>query len=398
MKTYKVGVVGLGHGRSHVRLTHEYLEQTECAAICDVNEERLKNTAKELDIGKTTTHYADLLSDTDLDILCICSPCHIHGQMVLAALDAGKHVMVETPMENESMERLWKIITMAERQHLKVQMDCPDRWIPESVKMKQLIDDGHVGEIYYVICEYLQDIRQQGGGGLMKKEGFRMGYGVKAQESVSAGAGIYAVDTARWFLGEDFTEVFAYGNRKNLPSRNVDDHDVALFRTASGAIARVQCSKAARRPYKEITKSVWGTKGTIESTGYLPAPPDSTGLYGCLVEDGAGPKPYTGPYEMRPIEVPPVPLPEWITQDMVRKVGHGGVEFFSWMDLIHSIENDCMSEINVYEAARTCAGAVAVNESKVAHRPISIPQIVDRHDEMKPLYPLPYGEASSAEL
>ncbi len=87
-----------------------------------------------------------------------------------------------------------------------------------------------------------------------------MGYGVKAQESVSAGAGIYAVDTARWFLGEDFTEVFAYGNRKNLPSRNVDDHDVALFRTASGAIARVQCSKAARRPYKEITKSVWGTQ------------------------------------------------------------------------------------------------------------------------------------------
>ena len=398
MKTYKVGVVGLGHGRSHIRLVHEYLEQAECAVICDVNEERLQNTAGELDIGRTTTHYADLLSDPDLDILCICSPCHVHGQMVLAALDAGKHVMVETPMENESMDRLWKIITMAERRHLKVQMDCGDRWIPESVKMKQLIDEGRVGEIYYVICEYLQDIRQQGGGGLMKKEGFRMGYGVKAQEPVSAGAGIYAVDTARWFLGEDFTEVFAYGNRKNLPSRNVDDHDVAMFRTGSGAIARVQCSKAARRPYKEIIKSVWGTKGTIESTGYLPAPSDSTGLYGCLVEDGAGPEPYDGPYEMRPIEVPPTPLPEGITEEMARKVGHGGVEFFSWIDLIHSIENDCMSEINVYEAARTCAGAIAVKKSKEEHRPIPIPPIADRHGELKPLYPLPYEKAPSAEL
>jgi len=97
---------------------------------------------------------------------------------------------------------------------------------------------------------------------------------------VSAGAGIYAMDTARWFLGEQFTEVFAYGNRKNLPTRNIDDHDVALFRTASGAIARVQCSKAARRPYKEIIKSVWGTKGTVECTGYLPTPDDGASCMG----------------------------------------------------------------------------------------------------------------------
>ena len=124
MKTYKVGVVGLGHGGSHACLTHEYLEQTECVMVCDVNEERLRNTAKELKIGRTTTQYADLLSKPDLDIICICTPCHIHGQMVLAALDASKHVMVETPMENESMERLTKIIMMAERRHLKVQMDC----------------------------------------------------------------------------------------------------------------------------------------------------------------------------------------------------------------------------------------------------------------------------------
>jgi predicted dehydrogenase len=398
MKTYKVGVVGLGHGRSHARIVQEYLGQTECAVVCDVNVERLRNFARELNIRKTTTHYADLLSDPDLDILCICSPCHMHGPMTLEALDAGKHVMVEVPMENDSMERLWKIVTLAERKHLKVQMDCPDRWIPESVKMKQLIDEGRVGDIYYVICEYLQDIRQQGGGSLLGKEGFRMGFGVRAQEPVSAGAGIYALDTARWFLGEPFTEVFAYGNRKNLPTRNVDDHEVAMFRTASGAIARVQCSKAARRPYKEITKSVWGTKGTIECTGYLPAPPDSTGLYGCLTEDGAGARPYTGRYAMVPIEVPPIPLPRGVTPEMAKKVGHGGVEFFSWMDLIYSIENDCMGEINVYESARACAGAIAVKKSKEEHRPVHIPEITNRHEELKPLYPLPHEKTSSAEL
>ena len=397
MKTYKVGVVGLGHGVSHIKAIGHF-KQAECTLICDINERRLQSTAKEQGINKTTTKYSDILSDPDIDIVCINTPCHVHGQMVLAALDANKHVMVETPMENESMDRLWKIINMAERRNLKVQMDCPDRWIPESVKMKQLIDAGEVGEIYYVICEYLQDIRQQDGGSGLDKSNFRMGYGVKAQEPVSAGAGIYAIDTARWFLGEQFTEVFAYGNRKNLPMRNADDHDVALFKTASDAIARVQCSKASRRPYKEIIKSVWGTRGTIECTGYLPVPADSTGLYGCLIKADAGAKPYKGVYEMHPIEVPPIPLPKDITEDMAQEVGHAGVEFFSWVDLVNSIENDSLSQINVYEAARTCVGAIAVRKSKEEHRPIKIPEITSRHEEVSSLYPLPYETASSAEL
>jgi hypothetical protein len=184
----------------------------------------------------------------------------------------------------------------------------------------------------------------------------------------------------------------------NLPMRNVDDHDVALFRTASGAIARVQCSKATRRPYKEIIKSVWGTKGTVECTGYLPEPPDSTGLYACLTDADAGAEPYEGPYEMKRVEVPAIPLPDGVTQETADEVGHDGVEFFSWLDLLSSIENDHMSQVNVYEAARTCAGAIAVKKSKEDHRPIAIPQIVNRHEEIKPLYPLPYEKASSSEL
>lgn len=390
MKTHKVGVVGLGHGASHVGVVTA-LDRTECAVVCDVNEARLEGVAKAHGVGRTTRDFADLLGDPELDILCIATPCHVHGRQVLAALDVGKHVMVETPMENESMERLWKIVRSAERHHLKVQMDCPDRWLPDSVRMKQLIDAGDVGDIYYVICEYLQDIRV--GGWLLNKEGFRMGYGVKPQEPVTAGAAIYALDTARWFLGEDYTEAFAYGNRKNLPTRNVDDHDVALLRTASGAIARVQCSKGARRPYKELIKSVWGTRGTIECTGYLPERDDSTGLYGCLGQDDSD-----SGYEMRPIDVPPVPLPEGIGDKTADEVGHAGVEFHSWLDLLDSIDNDTMSQINVYEAARTCAAAVAIRQSKLEHRPIPIPQIVCRHEELKPLYPLPYQDVASDEL
>jgi hypothetical protein len=83
---------------------------------------------------------------------------------------------------------------------------------------------------------------------------------------------------------------------------------------------------------------------------------------------------------------------------MAARVGHGGVEFFSWLDLIRSIDEDRLSQVNVYEAARTCAAAIAVRASKDEHRPVAIPQITDRHEELKPLYPLPYASASSEEL
>jgi len=389
MKTYRVAVVGLGHGMAHARLVSKYIEQAQCSVLCDVNPQRLESAATELQVDKTTSKYADVISDPDVDIVCINTPCHIHGRMVLAALDADKHVMVETPMENESMDRLWKIIRMAERRHLKVQMDCPDRWLPESVRMKQIIESGALGDIYYIIAEYIQDFRLQG---LIDNVNFRPGYGVKAQEPVSAGAGIYALDTARWFAGEQFTEVFAYGNRKNMPARNVDDHDVALFRTASGTIARVQCSKLARRPYKEVFKSVWGTEGTVESTGYYPARQDSTGLYAALGQDASDPN------AMHPVDVPPIPFPEGTSPEMAEKIGHEGVEFHSWIDFLGSIDDDRPSQIDVYEAARTCAGAIAVSKSKEDHRPILIPRIVSRHEELKAQYPLPYASASSEEL
>lgn len=398
MKTYKVGVVGLGHGVNHARIVSSYLPNAEVVMLCDLFEDRRESAAQATGCRNTTRHYADLVSNPDIDIMCIATSDYTHGAMTLAALEAGKHVMVEVPLENRDMDLLWKIVRVTERKNLKLQMDLADRWLSETVTMKDLIDQGRIGDPYYVICEYLQDIRQQGGGYLLGPYGFRMGYGAMPQEPVSAGAGTYAVDTAMWFCGEPFTEVFAYGNRKNLPMRNIDDHDVAMFRTHSGTIARVQCSKAARRPYKEIIKSVWGTKGTVECSGYLPTPDDGTSVYACLTEAGTGAEAYTGDYTMEPIPLKEVPAPPGMTEEDAAKVGHGGVEAHSWLDLLGAIEDDRLPTLNVYQAFRVSASQVALRRSKEEHRPIAIPQIVERHEELKPLRPLPIEDVSIEDL
>jgi len=363
--------------------------------LCDLFDDRLGEAAGQTGCKNTTAHYADMLANKDLDIICIATSDLNHGKMALAALEAGKHVMVETPLDSCDIDILWKVVRLTERRGLKLQLDIPDMWLPESVTIKQLIDSGEIGDPYYVITEYLQDIRQQGGGGLLDKNSFRMGRGESAQQCVTGGAGTYAVATAMWYCGEPFTEAFCYANRKNIPMRNEDDHEVVLYRTHSGTIARVQCSKAARRPYKEIIKSVWGTKGTAECTGYLPPPPgDGTSVYACLTDAGSGAEAYKGEYEMKPVPMAEVALPEGVDKEMAMKSGHDGVEIHSWLDLLNSVEQDCLSTINVYEAFRISASQWAARRSKQENHPVRIPQIVERNEEIKALRPLPIEDIS----
>jgi len=399
MKTYKVGIAGLSHGLMHARIVN-FLKQTELVMLCDLFDDRLKAVAAETGCNNTTKRYADMLENKDIDIICVSTSDYNHGRLTLAALEAGKHVMVEVPLESCDMDILWKIVRLTERRNLKLQLDLPDKWIPESVTMKNIIDKDEIGEPYYVIAEYLQDIRQQGGGYLLGNGNFRMGRGESPQEAVISGAATYAVATAMWFCGEPFTEVFCYGNRKNLPTRNIDDHEVAMFKTHSGTIARVQCSKACRRPYKEIIKSVWGTKGTVECTGYLPTPEDNTSVYACLTNAGSGAEAYKGEYKMTPVPLVDVNMPDGIevSDEMLQKIGHEGVEIQSWLDLLNSIENDCLPKNNVYEAFRISASQYAARKSKEENRPVRIPQIIERHEEIKALRPLPIEDVSIYDL
>ncbi|MXZ09451.1 MAG: Gfo/Idh/MocA family oxidoreductase [Gemmatimonadetes bacterium] len=410
-KTLKVAVVGMGHGRAHVRVFNEYIDQTEVVMVCDVVEERARSAAEEHGIGKWTIRYADVLAEKDVDLVALCTPCHLHGQHTLAALDHWKHVMVEVPMENQSLETLWKIVYMSERRNLKVQMDNQLRWMAPTVHMKRLIEQGKLGEIYYVETEYVHDIE----GITIRQDGsptFRWGLGELAQGSISAGGGLYAIDNAYWLMGEQFVEVFGYGNKKNMPYRQVYDHEVALFKTASGAIARCVCSKGPKRPTIEYA-AVYGTKGTLETSGRLPHPPDGPGVYGCFADEdpnysrGVYGWMYTmsvkqedeaakeqSEHGMVKIEVPPLIVDEEISG----RVGHGGTEYLADLDLVNAILEDYQPPCNVYESARSCAGAICAVQSIYEGRPVQVPDIVDRSDAVKRFGPLPTAHQNSDEL
>jgi predicted dehydrogenase len=426
-KKLKVGVVGMGHGRSHVRVFNEHIAETEVVLVCDLVEDRAKAASRELGVPRWTARYEDMLADPEIDLIAVCTPCHLHGPHTLAALDAGKHVMAEVPMVNDSLETLWKIIRMAERRNLKVQMDNQFRWMAHTRHMKALIQAGQIGQVFYIETEYVHNIEPI----LIGRDGaptFRSGLGQVCQGTICAGGGLYAVDTAYWLLGEQFVEAFGYGNRKNMPFRHENDHEVALFKSASGAIARVVCSKGPKRPVVEY-QAVYGTNGTLETSGRLPPPATGHGLYGCFGEEsshygnyrwmydisvsgsGAASRKTTGERTdgesgqadawkeceanpMKKLDVPPLSIPK----DVARGVGHGGVEVLTDTDLVRAILEDRQPPGNVYESARSCAAAICAVQSIAEGGTVRIPEIFDRSEEVKRYHPLPYKHADSRTL
>lgn len=98
VKPFRVGVVGVGYWGPKLARTFAAIPGCEVSYICDRRRGRLEALAAELPGTRMTTDYEDLLNDPDLTAVAIATPATTHGEMGLAALHAGKHVLVEKPL------------------------------------------------------------------------------------------------------------------------------------------------------------------------------------------------------------------------------------------------------------------------------------------------------------
>jgi len=97
MKKLKLGVLGLGEGRSIISaaLASEYWE---LARLCDINEDLCKERAAEFRFPHYTTDMAQMLADPQIDAIGIYTPDPLHATHILACLNAGKHVICTKPL------------------------------------------------------------------------------------------------------------------------------------------------------------------------------------------------------------------------------------------------------------------------------------------------------------
>ncbi len=154
----KVAVTGLGFmGNMHARC-YKALESVKLAAICDVEEERLKGEASAAgNIPGTETpldltgielysSFDEMLEKADLDAVSITLPTYMHAEYAVKALEAGVNVLCEKPMAPD-LDQCEKMIAAAKKSGKVLQIGHCVRFWPEYAKTKEIIDSGEYGKI-----------------------------------------------------------------------------------------------------------------------------------------------------------------------------------------------------------------------------------------------------------
>ncbi len=147
----KVGVIGCGGiAKSKHMPALSKVADCEMVAFCDIIPERAEEAAAAFGVegSKTYTDYKELLKDTEIEVVHVCTPNRSHSLITVDALEAGKHVMCEKPMAINSAEAK-KMLDAAKRTGKKLSIGYQNRFRPESMYMKNEADAGTFGEIYY---------------------------------------------------------------------------------------------------------------------------------------------------------------------------------------------------------------------------------------------------------
>src|SRR5512136_1454869 len=95
-KVYKFGVVGCGSiGPTHGAAIRQIPHEAELIAVADVIGERARAMADKFGVKRIHPDFDSLIADKDIDVVCIATPSGMHADMAIAAMEAGKHVVVE---------------------------------------------------------------------------------------------------------------------------------------------------------------------------------------------------------------------------------------------------------------------------------------------------------------
>ena len=250
-KILNVGVISCSDmAQSHMLAVKNH-EQAYLAAICDVDEEKLREAGDKMGVEARYTDYRELLRHPGLDAVIIVTPDQLHREMVEESLNAGLHVLCEKPLAL-LREDLNAIVAASRAIDKKLMVGQICRFTPGFAKAKELIDAGELGDIFYVESEYAHDYQD-----ILSENGWRS----DPNRNGVVGGGCHAVDLLRWVAGDPI-EVTAYANHKMLPIVPYDDCTIAILRFENDVIGKVFVSTGCKRAYT-MRSSFYGTKGTV---------------------------------------------------------------------------------------------------------------------------------------
>jgi predicted dehydrogenase len=144
----RIGVIGYGYwGPNIVRNFHAH-ENSEVVMVCDKSPKSLERLKKAHPDMPSTTEANDILKSPKVDVVAVVTPVWTHYELAKAALENGKHIFVEKPFTC-SVVQAEELIELADRKNLKIMVDHTFLFTGAVKKIRQLVDEGALGDLYY---------------------------------------------------------------------------------------------------------------------------------------------------------------------------------------------------------------------------------------------------------
>jgi myo-inositol 2-dehydrogenase/D-chiro-inositol 1-dehydrogenase len=258
-KLLNIGIIGAGRiGKVHADTLSFRVPQAIPAAIADINRSMAQDVAARCGIAQVAWDADEILSDSKIDAVMICSPTDTHADLVVRAAEAGKHIFCEKPIDH-SLDKIDRALAAVEKAGVKFQVGFNRRFDANFARVRKAVTTGEVG------TPHLMHI-------ISRDPGPPPISYIKTSGGIFLDMTIHDFDMARFLIGDEVESVYTTAAVRVDPEiGKVGDLDTALIvlQFKNGVIATIDNSRKAVYGYDQRVE-ILGSTGMISSGNCYP--------------------------------------------------------------------------------------------------------------------------------
>ena len=255
----KIGLIGAGRiGQLHAELLTYHVPGAAIKTAAEINMAEVKEWAHRLNISNLTADYTDILNDSEIEAVLICSSTDTHAQLIIAAAKAGKHIFCEKPIDFD-IKKIKQALNSVEAAGVKLQIGFNRRFDHNFKKVRELVESGKVGDVHMVKITSRDPAPPP------------IEY-VKVSGGIFLDMTIHDFDMARYLSVSEVEEVYAQGAVLIDPAiGEVGDVDTAIItlKFKNGAMGVIDNSRQAVYGYDQRVE-VFGSQGNVKVKNDFP--------------------------------------------------------------------------------------------------------------------------------
>lgn len=333
----RIGIIGAGRiGKVHIQSIAYHVKDAVVKAVADpfMNEET-EAYIKSMGVDKVSKDYKDILSDPEIDAVMICSSTDTHAAISIEAINAGKHVFCEKPVDH-SIEKIKAVEDALKGKNIKFQVGFNRRFDHNFAAIRKAVDDGRIGDPHIVKITSRDP------------EPPNPAY-IKVSGGIFLDMTIHDFDMATFLVNSDVEEVYVQSAVLVDPAIGEQgDVDTAIItmKMTNGALCVIDNSRRAAYGYDQRAE-VFGSKGMVSTSNDT--------LSSAVIADANG---VTG-------EKPLFFFLERYMQSFTEEV----------CQFVDAIEHDKETPVGIHAGMQSVKIGLAAKKSVQEHRPIKLSEI-----------------------